>query len=133
LKTIYLCGAINGCSDSEAKDWRERVKSDLAGMYEFLDPMRRDYRGKEDESVEEIVRGDYADIITSDIILVAADKPSWGTAMECLFAFQQHKHVIVVCGQERVSPWLRKHSTVLVPSLREAISRLHGSTGTVRL
>jgi hypothetical protein len=123
-KTVYLCGAINGCSDSEANDWRTTAKNGLAGWFDFLDPMRRDYRGKEDESVEEIVRGDYIDIINSDYVLVAADRPSWGTAMECLYAAQQKKHVVVVCGQERVSPWLRKHSTALVRTLDDAIEYL---------
>lgn len=53
MKTIYLCGPINGCTDEECKDWREMVKANWAGH--SIDPMRRDYRGKEDECVDEIV------------------------------------------------------------------------------
>lgn len=121
MKTIYLCGAINGCSDGEANDWRERVKSELEGRFVFLDPMRRDYRGKEDESVAEIVHGDYDDIAASDVVLVAADRPSWGTAMETHHAFQSGKEVLVVCGQERVSPWLRYHSHRIFTTLGGAI------------
>jgi nucleoside 2-deoxyribosyltransferase len=124
-KTIYLCGAINGCTDSECNDWRKQVQQDLAGKFAFLDPMRRDYRGIEDQSVNEIVHGDYADIAASDIVLVAADKPSWGTAMEMHHAFAGGgKFVIAVCGAERVSPWLRYHSHLLVKTLDQAIWRL---------
>lgn len=79
MKT-YLCGGINGLSDADCRDWREVAKSLLTT--ETLDPMRRDYRGKEDESVQEIVLGDYHDIWQSAFILVNATKPSWGTAME---------------------------------------------------
>lgn len=126
MRMLYLCGAINGCSDSEAMGWRETVKRELAGTYQFLDPMRRDYRGREDESVAEIVAGDIADIDASDVILVAADRPSWGTAMECFYAFRSNKRVVVVCGGPRVSPWLRYHSTKLVATLAEAVAHLRG-------
>lgn len=120
---VYLCGAINGCSDVEATGWREWVKAQLPGI-ECIDPMRRDYRGKEDESVNEIVAGDLEDIYASDVILVAADRPSWGTAMECFYAFNVGKRVIVVCGQDRVSPWLRYHSSLLVPTMAAAVAAI---------
>ena len=123
MKTIYLCGAINGCSDQEAKGWREYAKIKL-GNYNILDPMRRDFRGIEDANVENIVAGDYEDIYDSDIILVAADKPSWGTAMEIHQAYMQNKVIITVCSQERISPWLRYHSTAIYKTLDEAIARL---------
>lgn len=125
MKTIYLCGAINGCTDGECNDWRQKVQRELSGLYDFRDPMRRDYRGKEDESVNEIVDGDYADIANSDIVLVAADKPSWGTGMEMHHAyFNAGGMVVAVCGAERVSPWLRYHSHHLFRTLDEAIAFL---------
>lgn len=124
MKTIYLCGPINGCSDAECKDWREEVKRALDGQFRFLDPMRRDYRGVEDEHFVEIVRGDYRDINDSDIVLAMADLPSWGTAMEIHHAHRRGKSVVVVCGQDRISPWLRFHSNAIVPSLDRAIEHL---------
>lgn len=124
MDTLYLCGAINGCTDSEAKDWRERVKSELGRHYTILDPMRRDYRGVEDDSVTAIVQGDITDIKASDVVLVAADRPSWGTAMELFFAFTQGKYTVVVCGAERVSPWLRFHASNLFWTLDAAVAHL---------
>lgn len=123
MKTLYLCGAINGCTDAEAMDWREATKKELAGVYNLLDPMRRDYRGREDQCVEEIVAGDLEDIAASDILLVAAERPSWGTAMECFHAWRTGKKVVVVCSG-RVSPWLRYHATRVCPSLWGAWSLL---------
>lgn len=120
MKTIYLCGAINGCTDDEATTWREAAKLALAGHYHFLDPMRRDYRGKELDHAAEIIDGDIADIDASDILLVNAERPSWGTAMEVFYAHLAGKAVVAITGASRVSPWLMGHSTVRFPRLEDA-------------
>jgi len=41
---IYLAGGINGLSDQECREWREKAKGLLPG-HAILDPMDRDYRG----------------------------------------------------------------------------------------
>lgn len=126
MKTIYLCGGINKLSDGDAKDWREAAKAELAGVYEFLDPMRRDYRGKEAESVFQIICGDTEDIRQSDILLVNAVRPSWGTGMEIYMAYKAPFccQVIVVCPDDRPSPWLVGHSHKIVKSFPEAFALL---------
>ena len=48
MRTVYLCGGINGLTDGECNDWRTMAKEQIKG-HEFLDPMRRDYRGREAE------------------------------------------------------------------------------------
>jgi hypothetical protein len=93
MTKIYLCGPINGCTDEECKDWREAVK---AKWPDAIDPMRRDYRGKEDESVKQIVELDKIDIMNCDVVLVNYDKPSVGTSMEILYAFERGKFVVIV-------------------------------------
>lgn len=121
---IYLAGAINGCTDSECKDWREFVKSDV-GKECTLDPMRRDYRGRELNCVNEIVEGDKTDIDNSTHILVYYDKPSVGTSMEILYAWEQRKPVLVVTSSEtKLSPWLVYHSTKIFYSFEELINHL---------
>jgi nucleoside 2-deoxyribosyltransferase len=118
---IYLCGPINGCTDAECKDWREFVKSQWEG--DTLDPMRRDYRGKEDESVREIVELDKIDVTVSDYILVNYDRPSVGTSMEILYAWERGKPIIVVAKEgERISPWLRYHSHKITHSFADALA-----------
>jgi nucleoside 2-deoxyribosyltransferase len=119
MKKVYLCGPINGCTDAEAKDWREYVKTMLP---DTLDPMRRDYRGREAECVDEIVELDKIDVTNSDVLLVNYDKPSVGTSMEVLYAFERGKAVVVVARPEAsISPWLRYHSHSIVHSFAEAI------------
>lgn len=123
LKTIYLCGPINGCTDEECTDWREFVKGIWKGP--TLDPMRRDYRGKEDDSVKEIVELDKIDVINSDVILVNYDKPSVGTSMEILYAFERGKLVVVVAKDgTRISPWMRYHSHAILNSFEDAIAHV---------
>lgn len=118
MKTVYLCGGINGLTDAQCNDWRAHAKQHLNAH--TLDPMRRDYRGREAESVNEIVYGDIDDIHASDIVLVNAMRPSWGTAMEIVYAFKCGRRIVSV-AQEPISPWLRFHSTRIFPTLAEAI------------
>lgn len=122
---IYLCGPINGCTDAEAKDWRNSIQTEWGWLNRFnhkwIDPMRRDYRGKELENVREIVELDKIDVASSDIVLVNFDKPSVGTSMEILFAWQLGKRIITVIAPGTTpSPWLIYHSTHVVHSFYDA-------------
>jgi nucleoside 2-deoxyribosyltransferase len=87
--------------------------------------MLRDYRGKELEPgiAAEIVENDKSDIDQCDIILVFYERPSIGTAMEVLYAFDRSKFIVVVNKSDRpISPWLLYHSHEVVSSLEDAIT-----------
>lgn len=127
---VYLCGGINGLSDSECADWREWSK--LLLRHETLDPMRRDYRGKEDESVNEIVRGDLDDILECDALLVNAVRPSWGTAMEIVYAHQLGKRIVCFVGTGKISPWLRYHATEIHETPQVAVQSLNGQVHSIQ-
>lgn len=121
---IYLCGPINGCTDAEASDWREFMKERLF-QHEHIDPMKRDYRGKEAIAYREIVDLDKADVRAADLILVNYDKPSVGTSMEVFYAWSLDKPVLVWAPPTAViSPWLRYHSTKIVRSIDEAVETI---------
>lgn len=126
-KTVYLCGGINGLSDADCRDWREFAKAHL--QTGILDPMRRDYRGVEDQHWDDIVRGDLEDIDASDVVLVNATRPSWGTAMEVFYAHSKDKMVVAWVGHDGVSrgvsPWLRYHSDAILLSLEDAIEAIN--------
>lgn len=117
MSKVYLCGPINGCTDAECNDWRAYAKSRLQ---DTVDPMARDYRGKEAESYREIVELDKIDVRRCDVILANCPKPSVGTSMEVFMAWELGK-VIVAIAPEPVSPWLRYHSTKLCSTMREAV------------
>lgn len=125
---VYLCGPINGCTDSEANDWRTYAKENL--KCETLDPMRRDYRGRELEPgiAAEIVDGDKADLKSCDIVLANCPKSSWGTAMELRMASAElGKRVVVVLPQDVIpSPWLIQHSDIILRSMADAVRWING-------
>lgn len=121
---IYLCGPINGCTDAECNDWRTEAKKHFK---ETIDPMRRDYRGREAECLNEIVELDKDDVIECDAVLANCPKPSVGTSMEVFFAWMEGKHVVsIVPDKANASPWLIYHSSVVVETMREAIAWLRG-------
>lgn len=123
MRTVYLAGPIHGCTDEQAKGWREVVKAELAGRYTFLDPMDRDYRGVEDQCAAEIVEQDLEDIQAADVVLVNAGRASWGTAMETWQAGMWGKAIVAVCPGA-VSPWLRFCARDVVPTVADAIALL---------
>lgn len=123
LPKLYVAGAINKQTDAEAMDWRARVKEALSHLFEVVDPMARDYRGIEADNVEAIVLGDMTDIASCQVIIVRAETPSWGTAMEVALAANMG-HALFIIGYgagDRPSPWLVYHCDVLVPDLEAAI------------
>lgn len=123
--TVYLAGPINGTSDQEAYGWRDLVRGYGLDVTIF-DPMVRDYRGKEHESISVIVEGDKADIDQCDVVLAYCWQPSYGTAMELLYAWERGKRVIaVVPTGQPVSPWVAYHAEV-VSTIEQALELIRG-------
>lgn len=107
---VYLAGPIFGQSDPACRDWREMATALLPDSWEILNPMARDYRGREDDCAEEIVEGDLLDIRRCHLMLVNAPCPSWGTAMEIRQAYMWDIPIFVVTPHRSISPWLRYHA-----------------------
>lgn len=130
-RTIYLCGPINGRTTEDATSWRETVKARWDGK--CLDPMRRDYRGRELEPgiAAEIVAGDIEDIQASDAVLVFFDKPSVGTAMEVFYA--KHvlgKLVVVIDASDKpLSPWMVHHADEVTKHVSVALATINMRLG----
>jgi hypothetical protein len=124
---VYLCGPINGRPDHECVNWRQAAAQLWPG--ECLDPMRRDYRGREMSNIKGLIADDLADIARADGLLVYFDRPSVGTSMEIYHAKTTRKLPIVVVdshGNGAMNPWLVHHVDALVPTLEEAVELLWG-------
>ena len=119
---IYLAGPVFSTSEEDQK-WRQYVKKEIkAKGFEVIDPLElRDFRGLEEEKMVEIVE---KDLKKSDILLIYALKPSWGTAMEIVYAYLQSKQIITVAPEKEISPWLQYHSDILVSSFDELLQVL---------
>ena len=115
---VYLCGPINGRTDDDAKGWREYAKERLP---KTIDPMDRDYRGRELEPgiAEIIVESDkWKDILWASDLLVYFDKPSVGTSMEVFLAWLLGIRIVVVNKSDKpLSPWLIYHAPEVYTSL----------------
>ena len=127
---VYLGGAINGCTDSECNDWRERAIERL-GSIETINPMVRDYRGVEQVKFKEIVEFDKQDIDKSDILLISYLKPSVGTSMEILYGWERKKTIYLFTDQENLSPWLLYHTTRIFENLEDAIGYVYTEINTL--
>jgi len=125
MKKIALEGPINGCGDDECKNWRNEVVTRFLGVYDCHNPMDFDGRGREKELEAKLVDHDTAGIAASDIVLVMASTPGWGTAMAVQMAWAMHKHIIVIYGDEKpISPWLKNRASVIVGTLAGAMRLL---------
>jgi nucleoside 2-deoxyribosyltransferase len=123
MNVVYLAGPINGKTDAECNGWRSEAARRLnAAGLKILDPMARDYRGQEDDNVDEIVRGDLDDIESCDVVLVNACSPSWGTAMELVYAKGFGKVIVAFSDAPRISPWLRHHTHAVYSAIGEAVA-----------
>ena len=127
--TVYLCGAINARSDADCREWRT-VAATYCARYGIAvrDPMDRDYRGKEAEEFAAIVEHDKADVDACDVLLVYFDRPSVGTSMEVLYAWERGKRILLVdASRAPLSPWLRYHASAIYPELVDALDALPAS------
>lgn len=121
MKAIYLAGPINGCNDEECKGWRARARQLLEGQFDIYDPMDRDFRGCEAIYAEAIVNTDLHAIAACDFLLVNASRPSWGTAMEVMRAWDSGKGIVAFTDAEAPSPWLMVHTHAILKSLEAAV------------
>jgi len=120
---VYLCGPINGCTNDQAMTWREWFKSH-GDSFRFVDPMKRDYRGKELQDYREIVELDKIDVRNCDCIIVMYIQPSVGTSMEVFYAWTIGKPVILIDESNKpLSPWMRYHSTTVVGTKEAALQK----------
>lgn len=126
MMLVYLAGPIAGTNDQQANDWRQRVRTVLdARGIGVLDPMARDFRGKEIENVADIVEGDKRDIEQSDVVVANCWQTSVGTSMEIIYAWERRKPVLVIVPEGKpVSPWYRYHAAKVLTDVNEAISWL---------
>ncbi len=118
--TTYLAGPMAGCTDDEMFGWRIEATQRLKNV---LDPTVRDYRGvhETEAQVKHIVHSDKDDIDNADVVLAYCPKPSYGTVMEILYAWERGKTVVIIVPPGALnSPWLRYHSNIIVETVEEA-------------
>jgi nucleoside 2-deoxyribosyltransferase len=122
---VYLAGAINGKTDAECRAWRDAGAEILRNLgHEAVDPLTRDYRGREADHFYELVRDDLREIETCDAVIVKADQPSWGTAAEVFHARSIGLKVVAFDAPPNPSPWLRYCVSAFTATVDQAIAEV---------
>ena len=125
-KRVYLAGPLFRQTDEECIAWRKDAAEWLRlHGFEPVDPMARDYRCRDDIAPEAIVAADEQDIAACGYVLVNANQPSWGTAMELVYAMQWDCTTIAFATHAhapQISPWLRCHTDAIYESLSYALA-----------
>ena len=120
-RLVYLAGPIYEQDDTCIR-WRDMAARILKKKNIMsLKPTDADCRGKETIAgmAERIVKKDKGDIVYCDTILAKCDHPSYGTAMEIMFAWSLQKQIVVVTNSK--SPWIQYHADHIFLTLDEAL------------
>ena len=123
-RLVYLAGPIYEQDDTCIR-WRKAAQKILRKKNIMsIAPTDVDYRGYErrEQTANEIVKRDKGWIMDCDTVLAKCDFPSYGTAMEIMFAWSLQKKIIVVTNSH--SPWIRYHASHVFPTIDKALGNL---------
>jgi hypothetical protein len=141
-KRVYLAGGIAGLTFEDARCWRDRATHLLQPELVAISPLTiegpvyRKLAGGTDPTDERslsydapscnyIVEKDLIAIQKSVAVLVNVAKPSWGTAMEIIWAKRQLNKMVVAFGcPDMRSPWVLNHIHANCDTLEDACSVL---------
>jgi len=127
LIKVYLSGPMY-LGKEQATKWRDEVKEILLSCncneptYKIYDPCIRFFDDKNflGQNGSWIVKIDKMEIADSDVVIVNATEPGWGTPMEQYIAYSTGKFVIAFDDKDHASIWTKAHCHVYVESPRLA-------------
>lgn len=129
---VFVCGSVGYGGKEEILRLQEALRS--AG-YHVVDQFEgADYSGVSDfrgepELCREIVLRDIEKCREADVVVLLADRPSFGAAVEALFSALRGKPVIAYCPREARSPWPLYIAQRVVRSMDELLSALKDVEG----
>lgn len=131
-KRVFLCGGIHGHDDEFCLRWRHAAQVKLEGMgYLVHNPLQfHDARGRDFTfgQIRRMVESDENGVDWCDTLLLRADGAGLGSGGELYRAFQQRKYIVTF---GKPSPTAIYRSTVLFPSMYEALEHYHELTKAV--
>lgn len=114
---VYLSGPMY-LGWEQASEWRDEVTQLLKPYEEFvvINPCARWLtKGPElTESGSWVVQMDKMEIAKSNVLIVNATNPGWGTPMEQYIGYTTGKFIIAFSDCEHPSIWAKEHSHKLV-------------------
>ena len=124
----YLSGPIDNCTSAEIKDWRNFLKKEYP-QYHWYDPLDLTDNAKEsviEKDFSKIIPKEKQMIVNSDFMIVYPWKPSSGTSMEVMFAYDHKIPVIAIKdpNQLYLSPWITYHCIHVANTFKDAMEAL---------
>ncbi len=120
--TVYLSGPMY-LGREQATGWRDEVKEQILKWqqstanrsyvhFNVLDPCARWHeKGPAlDDVGRYVIQMDKMEIVKSDVIIVNATNPGWGTPMEQYLAWEAGKMILAFSDCEFPSIWAKYHS-----------------------
>lgn len=114
---VYLGGPITYVDEG----WRTEIAENLEKIGATSLVEVRVYIPQESPEMAdgEIIDRDLKAISKSDIVVAYFFSETYGTSMECFYAFYMlKKPVFIICPLKKISPWLTGNSTKLYKSLK---------------
>ena len=148
-KFIYLAGPIAGCTQEEANEWREYVRSMLPHAIVGISPLRCEPLKEGMTYTEEgaspkmwsdpraIATKNWLDTESCDLVLAYLQKelnekrPSYGTVIEIGWAIGLRKPLIVVSDDKQLMdhPLIKHNASWRLDSLDDAVEVINGLFG----
>ena len=119
---IYLAHPISnadGVSLQRKENLKTFLKYNLPNVV-ILDPS--DYGLRDEVDGKAIVIKNKMDILRSDLVVADMMKPSFGTSMECLFAFQNGKPLVILTKSD--SAWIHELTKWIASDEREVLAHI---------
>lgn len=107
-KFVYLAGPIEGCSNHEINQWRQKCNLAFEDYIVGVNPYRAERESDDPESRKRIIMKNYMDTKNSDLVFaylpkeINARRPSYGTTFEIAWGYSMQKPVVVVSDDVRV-------------------------------
>jgi hypothetical protein len=127
---IMVCGSIGYDGINEIRQLYLFLGKEGFGIIDHLASKGMDYsdikdfRDKKDLS-NQIVKHDLEFIKKSDVLVVLANRPSYGTGIEMFIAKNSGKRVMLLAKEPVPTPWPVNFSDRIVTSEHELVKSLH--------
>jgi nucleoside 2-deoxyribosyltransferase len=127
---VYLCGSIEGVSDKDMREWRDKATAYLSNRdIKTLDPTRREKfhsTNMNTNNANRILALDLQDISHSRVVLAdlrdSQPGKKWGSVMEVAFAETKHKIIIVIMDENQFEhPFIKAYATEIHHNLDDAL------------
>ena len=103
LKTVYLAGPIEGCTEEEIFQWRSYVKDLLEDGIRAISP-----RTLDSSKASEVTTQSFMDVDVCDVVLAYVPKSinkrrcSYGTICEIAWAYTEQTPIVIVSDDDYI-------------------------------